>query len=262
MLRCLQASRLQNVVMFRLARMKPTIWSPVLQGRCGARVRSRSALRKAFVRRLVYNTVSGSSPISRNPAEEDRCCAARPDEKSAAIRMRNCRQRRGGRSARPHRHPHGRETTNSCAPNRQANHLAEVASRIDWSRTCPARLLYRPPRGLSTMSALASLAASRSSRRVPIGQKKARPAGQALVPSNLNSSLGSQTFDLNGKGSPWKVLTRLMSVADEMSGFVSRRSVRFLEVFKTGGSGCDPRYGWRGMSRHWRGAVAPCPSLQ
>src|SRR5271165_350253 len=34
-------------------------------------------------------------------------------------------------------------------------------------------------------------------------------------------------------------------VADEMSGFGSRRSVRFLEVFQTGGSGCDPRYGWR-----------------
>jgi site-specific DNA recombinase len=46
-------------------------------------------------------------------------------------------------------------------------------------------------------------------------------------------------------------LTRsLVSVADEMSGFGSRRSVRFLGEFQTGGSGCDPRYGWRGMWRH------------
>ena len=31
-----------------------------------------------------------------------------------------------------------------------------------------------------------------------------------------------------------------------------RRSVRFLEGFQTGGSSCHPRYGWRGMSRHWK----------
>ena len=42
-------------------------------------------------------------------------------------------------------------------------------------------------------------------------------------------------------------------IADEMSGFGSRRSVRFLEVFQTGGSGCDPRYGWRGIWKRWSG---------
>src|ERR1700694_1075498 len=44
-----------------------------------------------------------------------------------------------------------------------------------------------------------------------------------------------------------------MSVADEMSGFGSRRSVRFLEEIQTGGSGCNPRDGWRGMWRGWSG---------
>ena len=38
-----------------------------------------------------------------------------------------------------------------------------------------------------------------------------------------------------------------------MSGFGSRRSVGFLEGFQTGGSGCDPRYRWPGMWRHWSG---------
>ena len=42
-----------------------------------------------------------------------------------------------------------------------------------------------------------------------------------------------------------------LSVADDMSGFGSRRSVRFLEGLQTGGSGCDPRYGWRGISKGW-----------
>src|SRR6516162_5565177 len=39
---------------------------------------------------------------------------------------------------------------------------------------------------------------------------------------------------------------QIVSVADDMSGFGSRRSVRLLEGFQTGGSGCNPRYGWRG----------------
>ena len=46
-----------------------------------------------------------------------------------------------------------------------------------------------------------------------------------------------------------------LSVADDMSGFGSRRSVRFLEGFQTGGSGCDPRYGWRGISKGWSDIV-------
>src|SRR5205807_879559 len=36
-----------------------------------------------------------------------------------------------------------------------------------------------------------------------------------------------------------------LSVPDACPGCGSRRSVRFLEEFQTGGSGCDPRYGWR-----------------
>jgi hypothetical protein len=52
-------------------------------------------------------------------------------------------------------------------------------------------------------------------------------------------------------GPPQRAKT--LSVADEMSGFGSRRSVRFLEGFQTGGSGCSPRYGWHGMWRHWSG---------
>ena len=50
---------------------------------------------------------------------------------------------------------------------------------------------------------------------------------------------------------PRRVFQHLLSVADEMSGFGSRRSVRFLGEFQTGGSGCGPRYGWRGIWRHW-----------
>src|SRR5215471_1383861 len=42
-----------------------------------------------------------------------------------------------------------------------------------------------------------------------------------------------------------------VSVADDMSGFGSRRSVRFLEGLQARGSGCDPRYGWRGVSKGW-----------
>jgi Winged helix-turn helix len=42
-----------------------------------------------------------------------------------------------------------------------------------------------------------------------------------------------------------------------MSGFDSRRSVRFLEVFQTGGSECDPRYGWHGIWRY-RGGRLSC----
>jgi DNA invertase Pin-like site-specific DNA recombinase len=48
-----------------------------------------------------------------------------------------------------------------------------------------------------------------------------------------------------------RLMLTVLSVADEMSGFGSRRSVRFLGEFQTGGSGCGPRYGWRGMWRHW-----------
>jgi len=48
-----------------------------------------------------------------------------------------------------------------------------------------------------------------------------------------------------------------VSVADEMSGLCARRSVRFLEEFQTGGSGCDPMYGWR-----FEIDSSPAPSLK
>jgi hypothetical protein len=66
----------------------------------------------------------------------------------------------------------------------------------------------------------------------------------------------SERRDYLGSDTPATAQERGMSVADEMSGFASERSVRFLEEFQTGGSGCDPRYGWRGLWRHWSGIEA------
>ena len=48
-----------------------------------------------------------------------------------------------------------------------------------------------------------------------------------------------------------------LSVADDMSGLGSRRSVRFLERFETGEVGCYRRSEWLGLSRRLVGmAVA------
>ena len=50
---------------------------------------------------------------------------------------------------------------------------------------------------------------------------------------------------------------RTLSVADDMSGLGSRRSVRFLERFETGEVGCYRRSEWLGLSRRLVGmAVA------
>ena len=85
-------------------------------------------------------------------------------------------------------------------------------------------------------------------------------AHEKLTPNELIRTLLQASTELmlfGGIGTYVKASSERVSVADDMSGLGSRRSVRFLERFETGEVGCYRRSEWLGLSRRLVGmAVA------